>query len=90
MALGTPVVATNIPGYASVVTHGEDGLLVPPRNYNELSEALLTMLRDSELSIRMGENGKAKAKGYSWDIVACQVMDYYQKIYRQVRGRDCP
>ncbi len=27
MASGTPVVATNIPGYASVLTHGQEGLL---------------------------------------------------------------
>ena len=32
MAIGKPIVASNIDGYASVMTHGTEGLLVPPKD----------------------------------------------------------
>ncbi|HEY33335.1 MAG TPA: glycosyltransferase family 4 protein [Dehalococcoidia bacterium] len=86
MAMGTPVVATSIAGYASVVTHGEDGLLVPPRNYQELSQALLTLLEDEKLRQQMGEKGKAKAKDYDWKVVSRKLLDFYQRTIDRVRG----
>ncbi len=86
MAMGKPVVATSIAGYASVVTHGEDGLLVPPRNYQELSQALLTLLKDEKLRQQMGAAGKAKVKDYDWKVVSSRLLDYYQRTIDRVRG----
>ena len=86
MALGKPVVATNIAGYASVVTDGEDGLLVPPRDYQELSKALLTLLNDERLRQQIGARGKAKSKGYDWKIVGRNLLDYYLHTIERVRG----
>ncbi|HEY91098.1 MAG TPA: glycosyltransferase family 4 protein [Dehalococcoidia bacterium] len=88
MATGKPVVATNIPGYASVVSDGEDGILVPPQNYNELSRALKTLLNDENLCEQMGMKGKAKSRNFSWELVAQQVMDYYLRIIGEVRGKN--
>ena len=86
MAMGKPVVATSIAGYASVVTHGEDGLLVPPRNYQELSQALLTLLNDEKLRQQMGAKGKAKSKDYDWKVVSRKLLDFYQRTIERVRG----
>jgi len=88
LAAGTPIVASDIPGYASVVTSGEDGLLVPPRDYQELSKALLTLLKDEGLRKEMGARGKEQSKQYSWDLVSRRIMDYYHHVIRQVRGED--
>jgi phosphatidylinositol alpha-mannosyltransferase len=79
MAVGTPVVATSIDGYASVVTHGDEGLLVPPKDSKKLAEALLTLLKDKTLRQQMGEKGKLKAQNYSWEQIAKRVFDYYLK-----------
>ncbi|UCB43561.1 MAG: glycosyltransferase family 4 protein [Dehalococcoidales bacterium] len=86
MATGTPVVTTSIPGYAGVVDHGEDGLLVPPRNYQELSQALLTLLNDEKLRQQMGARGKVKSKDYDWKVVSRRLMDFYQRTIDRVRG----
>ena len=88
MATGKPVVATNIPGYASVVSDGEDGLLVPPQNYQELARALLTLLNDEALRKQMAARGKAKSGEYSWEIVVRRIMDYYLRVIGEVRGKD--
>lgn len=79
MAVGTPVVATSIDGYASVVTHSEEGLLVPPKNTEKLAEALLTLLKDKALRQKMGEKGKLTARNYNWEQIAKRVFDYYLK-----------
>jgi len=80
MAMGKPIVATSIDGYASVVTHGEEGLLVPPKNSKRLAEALLTLLRNRELQQQMGTRGRVKAQDYSWERLARRVFDYYLTV----------
>jgi len=77
MASGKPVVATNIPGYASVLTNGEEGLLAKPKDRHSLAEAILTLIHDKSLRQKMAEKGLAKAQKYSWENVSRQVMDYY-------------
>jgi len=80
MATGRPILTTNINGYATVITHGEQGLLVPPRDSESLAEALFTLLRDEHLRQRLGANGVVKAQEYSWDRVTGRVLDYYAKV----------
>jgi phosphatidylinositol alpha-mannosyltransferase len=80
MAVGKPTVASNIAGYAAVVSDGVDGLLVNPRDEKALAEALLRLLHDRELRERMGDMGRTKASNYSWETIAKQVMSYYQDL----------
>ena len=83
MAVGKPIVATSVEGYASVVTDGEDGLLVPPKNSRELARALLSVMSDEVLSQQMGTKGRLKAQGYSWEQVAQRVFDYYVRVLNE-------
>lgn len=80
MAVGTPIVASNIAGYASVIADGEDGLLVPPRDSKGLAQALMTVLTDKTLRQQMGARGKLKAKAHSWENVSQRVFDYYVRV----------
>ena len=80
MAIGKPIVATNIDGYASVVTHGEDGWLVPPKDSRSLAQALTMVMSDEALRQQMGARGRLKAEEYSWEHVAQRVFDYYERV----------
>ena len=60
MARGRPVVATPVGGTPELVTDGETGLLVPPRDPEALAEALRRVLDDPELARRLGEAGRAR------------------------------
>jgi len=86
MAVGKPIVATDIAGYAAVVSNGVDGLLVTPRDENALAGALLQILNDSSLRESMGAMGKAKARNYDWETVAGQVMSYYEDLLNNRPG----
>jgi len=48
MAAGMPIVASNIDGFAGVLTHGVEGLLTRPEDASALSDALLELLKDPE------------------------------------------
>ncbi|MDT8434839.1 MAG: glycosyltransferase family 4 protein [Anaerosomatales bacterium] len=62
MALGKPVVGTNVGGLVDVVADGETGILVPPADPEALAAAVARLLHDPALSIRMGEAGAARAE----------------------------
>jgi glycosyltransferase involved in cell wall biosynthesis len=62
MAAGLPVVATRVGGVPEVVIDGVTGLLVPPRNPDALSEAILRLLQDPDLRHRMGQAGRERVR----------------------------
>jgi phosphatidyl-myo-inositol alpha-mannosyltransferase len=84
MATGRPVVATNIEGFAAVVTHGEEGLLVPPMTVRPLTEALLKLLNDKQLRLQMGQKGLITAQKYAWEDIATRLLAYYGQTIEKV------
>ncbi len=87
MATGLPVVATEIPGYLSVVEAGVDSLTVRPKRPVELGAALTVVARDKLLRRRLGEAGLAKAQRFCWPAIAARVIDVYQEARRARAGR---
>lgn len=83
MAQGVPIVATDIPGYRSVVTHESEALLVPPRDPDALARALGSLLRDPARRERLGAAGIRTAARYGWDSIA----ERLEAIYLEVIGR---
>jgi phosphatidyl-myo-inositol alpha-mannosyltransferase len=82
MASGLPTVATEVPGYMSVLEPGRDSLTVQPKSWRELGAALVILARDAELRGRMGSYALEKAHRYSWDSVADEVLEVYEQARR--------
>jgi phosphatidyl-myo-inositol alpha-mannosyltransferase len=82
LASGLPVVATEIPGYMSVLEPGRDSVTVPPKNWRELAASLVILARDPALRTRMSDYALQKARRYSWDHVASEVIDVYNDARR--------
>jgi len=80
MAVSKPIVATNIEGYASLVNNGVEGLLVPPKDGEQLAQALLSLATDESLRQKIGASGRTKALEYGWDRISQRVLDYYKGI----------
>lgn len=77
MAVGKPIVASAIDGYASVLADGVEGIAVPPRDSEKLAKAILKLGADAQLRQQMGTRGKPKAMQYDWSILAGRVLDFY-------------
>jgi glycogen synthase len=83
MAFGLPVVATNVGGLPEVVEDGVTGILVPPGNSQELGDAILRLLRDPELSARMGQAGRERVRSeFTVDRVVSQTLAVYESVIR--------
>jgi colanic acid/amylovoran biosynthesis glycosyltransferase len=62
MALGRPVVSTDLPGVTEIVDHGRTGLLVNQHDSKALAEAIGRILTETGLGIEMGREGRRKAE----------------------------
>ena len=58
LALGTPVVSTDVTGIPEVVRDGETGLQVPQRDPEALAEALDRLLTDADLRVHLAAGGR--------------------------------
>ncbi len=83
MAMGKPIVASDIDGYRQVVTDGVHGRLVPPRDERLLADALCSLLEDPALRARYAAAGLQAAGAYGWERVAGRVLAYYDEVRGQ-------
>src|SRR5713226_7265069 len=81
MAHGTPVVTSNSSSLPEVV--GKAAVLVNPENVFEIMRALHRVLVDHALRDRLKVRGYEKAKQFSWDASARQIL----RVYREVAER---
>ena len=80
-ACGKPVVATNLPGVRSVVDDGQNGLLVTPRDADDLASKINYLLGNPAIASQFGQAGRRKAEArYDWKIIGRQLDTIYKKI----------
>jgi starch synthase len=80
-AFKKPVVVTDVGSIPEVVDDGKTGIIVPPKNPDLLAEAIIMLLRDSQLLEQMGQNAYDKMKAeLSWDNIASEITQVYRDI----------
>jgi glycosyltransferase involved in cell wall biosynthesis len=78
---GRAIVATDVGGTSEVVTDGESGLLVAPRDPARLAEALERLLGDAALRARLGERARADVlAGFGWDVSVERFLDVARRL----------
>ena len=80
MALGTPVVATNVGGIPEIVEDRVSGILVEKDNPEQLASAISKVLEDEELRKAITENGREKAKRFTWEKMGNEIDRLYEDI----------
>jgi glycosyltransferase involved in cell wall biosynthesis len=79
-AAGRPIVTTDIPGCNDIVHHGENGLLVPPRDPDALAKAIRQLLDSPAERARMGATGRARAGEFSREKVINETLKIYDQL----------
>ncbi|HYZ98684.1 MAG TPA: glycosyltransferase [Acidimicrobiales bacterium] len=80
LALGLPVVATDVGGIPELVEHGREGLLVPPGRPPELATALVTLLTDAGRRRQMAEAAGRRGEALSIDTAVRQTEAVYHEL----------
>jgi len=77
MALGIPIVASDVGGIPDLVTHNYNGLLVPPADVEGMAKSINVLLDYSTKRMEMGDRGKIIAIDYS----AEKMIDKIDRLY---------
>ena len=76
-----PVIGARNPYMEEVIGNMNRGILVDPKNYDELRSAILKLLEDKELSKKLAENGrKFVMENLDPKTIARRVMTVYENI----------
>ncbi|WP_164932787.1 glycosyltransferase family 4 protein [Halorubrum amylolyticum] len=77
----TPIVATDIAGFAEVLTDGEHGFLIQPDAPAALGDAMYRVLTDPELAEQMGEKVTELAESIpTWEAIAHTTCEVYEML----------
>lgn len=79
MAAHTPIVASNLHGYANVARAGRDAVLVDPDDSPALATALASVIGDHGFASRLVASGIERAAGYSMTALADLYLDLYEE-----------
>ncbi len=76
--LKTPVVATSVGGIPEIITHNENGILVPPNEPEKLVTALNDVLANKELRDKLIENAHDYIiKNFTWEVLLPKYIELY-------------
>ena len=81
MAMAKPIIATRIDGITEQIRNGENGLLVPIKDSEALSEAIIRIYNNREMAVKMGKSGRKQVeKTYSIENTVRQTQEVYDLL----------
>ena len=81
--LKIPIIATNVGGIPELITHNQNGILVPPENPDKLLEEINRLLIEKEFSKKLSENGyQYVMKNLTWEILLPKYIKFYEDLLR--------
>src|SRR5690606_14973764 len=81
MASGLPAVVIAAGGPLEIVQHGETGLAIEPDEPpSTFAEALLAIVDDPRLRLRMAENARSYARSQSWEEIMGTLRGRYASV----------
>lgn len=80
MALGRPVVASDLPALAEVVGAPGAGLLAPADDPAALADAVARLAADPDLAARLASAGRRFAAGRTWAAAGAQYRAVYERL----------
>jgi glycosyltransferase involved in cell wall biosynthesis len=91
MAMGLPVVATNVGGANEIITHGRDGLLLPPRQPEAWAAEVGRLLAQPELRASIARAARRRvATDLSLHLYVDRIVAGYRDVLASLDGERAP
>lgn len=69
MALGFPVVTTNVGGIPYLFENNKEGIMVPPDDLEAMVTAILKIANNANIAMELSKNARLKAEEWDWSVV---------------------
>jgi len=87
-ACGKPIIATRTGGVPQGVVHERTGLVVEPGDVDGLAGAILTLIDNRDLAVRMGSSGRAYVtEHFSTRHIAHRIQTLYDEVIEETAAR---
>lgn len=86
IAMGLPVVATDVTGNRDVIENNKNGLLVPLNDTKAFQSALLKLSRNEKLYSKLSMGAKKTAKQFSWENTSEKFEKLYKNLISKVKN----
>jgi glycosyltransferase involved in cell wall biosynthesis len=80
MVVGAPVVATTVGGTLELITDGKSGLLVPPADSRELARAMIKVISDRDLGVRLAATARQQIGKLHMDRMVHETEALYKRL----------
>lgn len=84
MAMGKPIISTNV---VEIIQDGVTGLIVPSKNSKEMASGIISLLKNGELSKRLGWNAKEESKKYDVYPYVRKLEEIYDSLVNRTAER---
>ena len=85
MYFRVPVIATNVGGIPEIITHKQEGLLVPPDDPCELSAAIISLMNHALWGLKMGEAGNWRVRNsFTIEQMTASYFEMYERLIKEV------
>lgn len=80
-AFNLPSIVTNINGCNEIITHGENGFIIPLKNTNALAQAMNEILSDKDKALKMGKIARQNiVEKFEQKVVWKAILDFYNDL----------
>jgi len=81
LAFSKPVITTAVGDMAKYMRHEETALIVEPGNIDQIADAMIRLMEDRQLAVRLGEAGKKVAEqSFGHAVLGRQMADFFTKL----------
>ena len=80
MAMGVPLVVSDLPALVEVGASSGQGLVVPPDDSSALADTLMTLATDPDRRDRLSAAGRVAAADLTWQAAGERYMSIYRKL----------